>query len=86
MHIEADLDPIHTTRLRELSAKLNQPVTDILNTAIDYLYQREAVGPESQEAIINRLRSRFSHIPAQVSLADELIAERRQEATRENQP
>ena len=85
MHIEADLDPIHTIRLKELSAKLNQPVTVILDTAIDYLYQREAAASESQEAIIDRLRSRFAHIPAHVSLADELIAERRQEAARENQ-
>jgi AbrB family looped-hinge helix DNA binding protein len=38
---------------------------------------------EKREAIEQRLRARFSHIPADVSLADELIAERREEARRE---
>ncbi len=39
---------------------------------------------ERREAIEKRLRSRFSHIPETVSLADELIAERRAEAARED--
>lgn len=35
---------------------------------------------ETREAILERVRRRFDHIPADVSLADELIAERRREA------
>ncbi len=38
---------------------------------------------ERREAIVRRLKARFSHIPEEVSLADELIAERRAEAARE---
>jgi AbrB family looped-hinge helix DNA binding protein len=40
---------------------------------------------ERREAIEKRLQARFSHIPREVSLVDELIAERRTEATREEQ-
>jgi hypothetical protein len=86
MHIEADLDAIHSERLNELSAKMNQPLAEILAKAIDRLYQQEASTVQSEEAIIRRLRSRYSHLPSHVSLADELIAERRQEAMRENNP
>ena len=35
---------------------------------------------EEREALLQRLRQRFAHIPAGVSLADELISERRNEA------
>jgi len=38
---------------------------------------------EKREAVLQRLRRRFAHVPAGVSLADELIAERRAEAGRE---
>lgn len=38
---------------------------------------------ERQEAIMRRLQDRFKSIPADVSLVDELIAERRAEAARE---
>lgn len=38
---------------------------------------------ETRESIIRRLQERFSHIPPEVSLVDELIAERREEAKRE---
>ncbi len=38
---------------------------------------------ERRENIARRLQNRFSHIPDDVSLADELIAERREEACRE---
>ena len=39
---------------------------------------------ERREAIEKRLWEMFSHIPKDVSLVDELIAERREEARREN--
>jgi AbrB family looped-hinge helix DNA binding protein len=38
---------------------------------------------ERRDAVLARLRRRFSVVPAGVSLADELIAERRAEARRE---
>ncbi|HEX4960058.1 MAG TPA: AbrB/MazE/SpoVT family DNA-binding domain-containing protein [Thermoanaerobaculia bacterium] len=38
---------------------------------------------EKREAVLQRLRRRFAHIPAGVSLADELISERRSESRRE---
>jgi AbrB family looped-hinge helix DNA binding protein len=39
---------------------------------------------EKREAVLGRLRQRFAHIPEGVSLADELIAERRAESRRED--
>lgn len=41
---------------------------------------------ERREAVEQRLWSWFSKIPGEVSLVDELIAERRQEAQRESAP
>ena len=38
---------------------------------------------ERREAIERRLQDRFRHIPSEVSLVDELVAERRAEAARE---
>lgn len=38
---------------------------------------------EKRDAVLQRLQSRFMKIPAGVSLADELIAERRAEAANE---
>jgi hypothetical protein len=38
---------------------------------------------EKRKVELQRLRQRFAHIPAGVSLADELISERRAEARRE---
>jgi AbrB family looped-hinge helix DNA binding protein len=40
---------------------------------------------ERREAIEQRLWDMFSHIPERVSLVDELIAERRADAKRENE-
>ncbi len=39
---------------------------------------------EKREAVLQRLRRRFAHIPAGCSLADELISERRSESKRED--
>jgi AbrB family looped-hinge helix DNA binding protein len=41
---------------------------------------------EKREAVLRRLLRRFERIPAEVSLADELIAERRSESRREGEP
>lgn len=38
---------------------------------------------EPREAILRRLQDRFGHIPDEVSLADELLADRRAEAERD---
>jgi AbrB family looped-hinge helix DNA binding protein len=43
----------------------------------------ESLVLERREAIEQRLQDRFRHIPREVSLVDELIAERRAEAARE---
>lgn len=37
---------------------------------------------EEREALLQRLRQRFAHIPDGISLADELISERRAESNR----
>jgi AbrB family looped-hinge helix DNA binding protein len=39
---------------------------------------------EKRESVLHRLRQRFAHIPAGVSLADELISERRAGSRRED--
>jgi hypothetical protein len=85
MHIEADLDPIHSQRLDELRVRMKRPIAEILAEAIDALYRKETPG-EDEDAIIRRLKGRFSHIPPGESLANELIAERRQEALQEDRP
>jgi AbrB family looped-hinge helix DNA binding protein len=38
---------------------------------------------ERRQAILRRIRSRFEHIPADISLADELIAQRLADSQRE---
>lgn len=43
----------------------------------------ESLVLERREVVERRLRERFRHIPREVSLADELIAERRAEAAGE---
>lgn len=45
----------------------------------------ESLVLERREAIEKRLQARFSHVPKEVSLVDELIAERRAEAAKEAQ-
>jgi AbrB family looped-hinge helix DNA binding protein len=40
---------------------------------------------ERQQAILERIQRLFDHIPRDVSLVDELIAERRAQAQRENE-
>nr|VFJ55920.1 MAG: looped-hinge helix DNA binding domain-containing protein, AbrB family [Candidatus Kentron sp. FW]VFJ65576.1 MAG: looped-hinge helix DNA binding domain-containing protein, AbrB family [Candidatus Kentron sp. FW] len=43
----------------------------------------ESLVLERREAVIKRLQGLFAHIPRDVSLVDELIADRRKEAARE---
>jgi len=42
---------------------------------------QERLAPKEREALLQQLRQRFAHIPAGVSLADELISEWRAEST-----
>jgi len=44
----------------------------------------ESLVLERREAIESRLWEMFSHLPREINLVDELIAERRSEARREN--
>jgi len=44
----------------------------------------ESLVLERREAVVKRLQGLFAHIPKDVSLVDELIAERREEAARED--
>ncbi|VFM97837.1 MAG: hypothetical protein BECKG1743D_GA0114223_102997 [Candidatus Kentron sp. G] len=44
---------------------------------------KKNLDPERREEIVRQLQSLFAHIPKDVSLVDELIAERREEAARE---
>ena len=41
---------------------------------------------EKREAVLQRLLRRFEHIPAEVSLSDELISERRSAFRQEEEP
>jgi len=43
----------------------------------------ESIVLERRSSLVKRLQARFAHIPSEVCLADELIAERRAEAERE---
>jgi antitoxin PrlF len=45
--------------------------------------EKDKIILEKRDAVLQRLQSRFKKIPAGVSLADELIAERRAEAAHE---
>ena len=46
------------------------------------LVEDERLVLEKRDVVLQRLRRRFAHVPAGVSLADELISERRQESRR----
>jgi AbrB family looped-hinge helix DNA binding protein len=54
----------------------------------DILLAREKDGQlvlEKPDQVLERLKKTFANVPADVSLADELIAERREEARRESE-
>lgn len=48
------------------------------------LVEEDRLVLEKRDAVLQRLRRRFAHIPSGVSLADELISERRNESRRED--
>jgi AbrB family looped-hinge helix DNA binding protein len=47
--------------------------------------ENERLVLEKREVVLQRIRQRFAHIPKEVRLSDELIAERRTEGRREEQ-
>ena len=62
----------------------NQLLTKINSIDSNQLNLMKMPDTENQEAIIRSLKVRFNHIPSNISLADELIAERREESKRED--
>lgn len=65
----------------ELRREMNITSGDVLLAVVED--QRLVL--EKREAVLSRVRRRFSHIPPEVSLSDELIAERRAESSREGE-
>jgi AbrB family looped-hinge helix DNA binding protein len=65
----------------ELRREMSISSGDVLLAAVEG--QRLVL--EKREAVLDRVKRRFSHIPSGVSLAEELIAERRTEARREEE-
>lgn len=65
----------------ELRREMSISSGDVLLAAVEG--QRLVL--EKREAVLDRVKRRFSHIPSGVSLAEELIAERRREAGREGE-
>lgn len=64
----------------ELRREMSISSGDVLLVAVEG--QRLVL--EKREAVLERVKRRFSHVPPSVSLADELIAERRAEARQED--
>lgn len=56
-----------------------QEVLDFL----EFLKAKRTRDSENEDSVVRRLRARFTHIPPDESMAEELIAERRQEALQE---
>jgi len=65
----------------ELRREMSLSSGDVLLAAVEG--QRLVL--EKREAVLERVKRRFSHISPDVNLADELIAERRAEARREEE-
>jgi AbrB family looped-hinge helix DNA binding protein len=65
----------------ELRREMSISSGDVLLAAVEG--QRLVL--EKREAVLERVKRRFSHIPPEVSLSEELIAERRAEARREEE-
>ena len=65
----------------ELRREMSISSGDVLLVAVEG--QRLVL--EKREAVLERVKRRFSHIPSGVSLSGELIAERRTEAQREGE-
>jgi hypothetical protein len=61
--------------LTELSPETGTSSGDVSTAAMDSRLMRE-----KREAVLERLKRRFAHVPPEVSLVEELIAERRTEA------
>lgn len=64
----------------ELRREMNLASGDVLLAAVE----GQRLIFEKREAVLERVKRRFSHIPPEVSLAEELIAERRAESHRDD--
>lgn len=62
---------------------MNQPKLLDTVTNLQSIPQEKLTLLEKQETIKRRLKARFSQLPKETSLANELIAERHEEAKRE---
>ncbi len=67
-----------------LPAPVRQALGLDVGTQLIARIEGESVVLETRAAALERLQSMFDHIPREVSLVDELIAERRREAARED--
>ena len=66
-----------------LSAPLRHALGFAVGTELVARIEGEQLVLQTRAAALESLRSIFDHIPPEVSLVDELIAERRREAARE---
>ena len=71
------LESLDSAGQREIDARWGKEAEDRIDA-----YDRGEIAA-LPEAVLQRVKRRFSHIPTEVSLAQELIAERRTEAGRE---
>ena len=67
----------------EWAARKPEPPVKCPRCQARYREPEQDAAHEGDAAILAGLRKRFAHIPSDVNLADELIAERRAEAARE---
>lgn len=68
-----------------LPAPLRRALGFAVGTELVARIEGEKLVLETRAAALEQLRSYFDRIPSEVSLVDELIAERRREAAREEQ-
>lgn len=66
-----------------IPAPLRKALKVVPGTELIIRVQGEQLIIERREAVERRLKGRFAHLPGSVRLADELLAERREEAQRE---
>jgi hypothetical protein len=73
------------TLAQQLSATEQARLAEVLTLNTQPILIDSPVELASKEAILDRIKARLQHIPSEVSLVDELIAERREAAKREEQ-
>jgi antitoxin PrlF len=66
-----------------IPAEIRQALSIEIGSTLVARIEKDRLILEKRDAVLQRLQSRFKKIPAGVSLADELIAERRAEPANE---